>query len=108
MAKLRKVLLLNKKGQSLIEYLLLLLVISSVAFGIFNHPRLKKFIGPNSSYFNALKRGMEYSYRYGNDLPDGDYSDVGFDNSTNAHSLYLNKKEGQSRFFATQEAYGEL
>ena len=68
--------------QSLIEYMLLLLVISSVAFGIFNHPKLKKFIGPNSSYFNALRRGMEYSYRYGNDLPDGDYTDVNFDNST--------------------------
>lgn len=106
MAKLQKVLFLNRKGQSLIEYILLLLVISSVAFGIFNHPKLKQFIGPNSSYFNALRRGMEYSYRYGNDLPDGDYSEVNFDNSTNAHPLYLNKAEGQSRFFANEVEYG--
>lgn len=106
MAKLQKVLLLNKKGQSLIEYLLLLLVISSVAFSIFSHPKLKQFIGPNSSYFNALKRGMEYSYRFGNDLPDGDYTEVEFDNKTNAHPLYLNKAEGQSRFFANKVEYG--
>lgn len=99
----------DQKGQSVVEYLLLLVVIVSIGFSVYNSKPFKDFVGPNSSYFNHLKKGMEYSYRYGVSFDNNtDYETaMEYDYSNNQHPTYLNADEGISRFFTTVETpYG--
>ncbi len=55
----------SQRGQSAVEYILLLAVVASVAFAVLNSDLFKKLIGENSSVFKTAKSYMEYSYRHG-------------------------------------------
>lgn len=57
-------LLSKQNGQSVVEYVMLLAVISFLAATIFRSPLFTDFFGDNSNFFNALKDRMEYSYRF--------------------------------------------
>lgn len=110
MAKLKGPhLLKNTSGQSLVEYLFLLVIVSTLAFSVLNNKKFKEFIGPNSSYFNALRKGMEYSYRYGRELNvQTNYEQaMEYQYQSNSHDTYLNKQENQSRFFSGTVEYGQ-
>jgi len=110
MAKLQNIIFLrNAKGQSAVEYILLLAVLSSIGYSFYNTRRFKDFVGGRTGFFVALKKGMEYSYRYGRDLNvDVDYdAAMSFDYNTNKHDTYYNLKESQSRFFTGVEPYGQ-
>ncbi|MBY0415775.1 MAG: hypothetical protein K2Q18_16495 [Bdellovibrionales bacterium] len=98
----------NKKGQSVVEYLLLLAVISSISFAILNNKKFKGFMNGKSGFFTTLKASMEYSYRYGRQYTsDIDPDDaMAFSYQTNKHDTYYNKKENQSRFFSGLDPYG--
>jgi len=108
MAKLQNSLLKNPYGQSAVEYILLLAVLSSIGYAFFNNPKFKSFFGSNSTYFTSLKQGMAYSYRYGRELKrDTDYeSAMSFEYNTNQHDTYFDATTGKSRFFTGIEEYG--
>ena len=92
--------LLKQSGQSTVEYLLLLLVVSVLSFSIYNSARFKQFLGPDSAFFTILKSKIEFSYRLGHDSQDdnGDLPN---------HKLYRTDG-GESRFFTTvNQPYGE-
>ena len=98
----------NAKGQSLVEYILLLVVISSLGYSMYNTKRFKDFIGGNQGLFLTMRKGIAYSYRYGREYNrDIDYDEkMNFEYKTNQHDTYFNKEQGNSRFFTGINAYG--
>ena len=114
MAKLQNTVFLrnslrNSKGQSVVEYILLLAVISSIGFALYSNKRFKDFIKGDKGMFVALRHRMEYSYRYGRELDaEVNYSDaMNFKYQSNRHDTYFNVKENKSRFFSGAEPYGQ-
>jgi hypothetical protein len=110
MAKLQTpVLLKNKKGQSVVEYILLLAVLSSIGYSFYNNRAFKEFIRGDVGLFANLRKRMEYSYRYGREM-DGNVDHaqaMGFQYQSNKHDTYFNAKTGNSHFFSGLEPYGE-
>jgi len=97
----------SKKGQSVVEYILLLAVLSSLAFAVFNNRRFKDFMGGEKGFFLSLRKGIEYSYRYGRPVsPDEDVdASLSYEYQSKEHDTYYNKKETKSRFFGGITAY---
>lgn len=89
---------LNSRGQSTVEYILLLSVLISLALIVFHSDAFKKFFSEDSEFFSKLVERMEYSYRHGR-LGKG--NDLNFQK----HQTYFNKDENRSRFFSPAEKY---
>ncbi len=101
MDKSRQVFLLRKKGQGVVEYLLLLLVISSLLFSILRSRAFQDFIGEDSVLFQSLLSGYQYSYRHGTIGRIEDDTSTYTDN----HDSYVNTQEGGTRFFTPRNPY---
>ena len=82
-----------ESGQSTVEYILLLAVVTSLAFSIFNSDRFKSFLGPDSAFFNQMVKKIEYSYRHGQE---GLEDETDYDGN---HPTFYSEDEDQSRFF---------
>lgn len=94
-------LLKNNLGQSAVEYILLLAVLTSLGYTFYNNKKFKDFIKGKDGMFATMRKGMSYSYRYGLELR-GDIpfeEKIDFNYQTNKHDTYLNSKENKSRFF---------
>ncbi len=110
MAKLQNShVLKSQRGQSAVEYILLLAVISALSVTLINNRRFKEFIGGEAGLFVGIRKGMEYSYRYGRALSsDEEYDEsMNFNYQTNKHDTYFNAQENSSRFFGGAEPYGQ-
>ena len=69
MAKLQNIIFLkDSKGQSAVEYILLLAVLSSIGYAFYQNKNFKDFIKGEKGLFASLEKRMEYSYRYGREL----------------------------------------
>lgn len=100
-------LLKSNSGQSLVEYVLLLAVISSLGYTFYNNKKFKAFMSGKDGMFATMKKGMSYSYRYGLEYTnDISYEEkMGFDYQSNKHDTYFNSKDNASRFFSGIEPY---
>ena len=100
-------LLKNDLGQSAVEYILLLAVLSSLGYTFYNNKRFTDFLKGKDGMFTSMKKGMSYSYRYGLELkkntPFEERAD--FEYTSNKHDTYMNTDENQSRFFTGKSAY---
>jgi hypothetical protein len=108
MAKLFNIKILkNNKGQSAVEYILLLAVISSLGYAFYNNKKFKDLVKGKDGMFATMRNGMSYSYRYGlefkSDTPFDEKRD--YDYQTNKHDTYLNTGENKSRFFTGNSPY---
>lgn len=99
----RQNIFLNQNGQSAVEYIMLLAVISVLTFSVINSDRFKDFMGPDSSFFAAVRSRIEFSYRHGYSKPvEDDKTNNGYGGF---HETYYNFEKGQSRFFSGVERY---
>ena len=109
MAKFKsfELLISNKKGQSLIEYLLLMAALSALGYALYGNARFREFTKGNSGVFATMRKGMAYSYRTGRNYDNTvQYEEqMSFDYQTNQHDLYLGADGKESRFFTGAEAY---
>lgn len=96
----------SKKGQSAVEYILLLGVISALGVTIINNKRFKDFIAGQDGLFAIMKKGMAYSYCYGreNDSTDVDQK-LNFDYKSKNHDTYYNSTGGHTHFFTNKAKY---
>ena len=101
MGKSRKPVLKQKKnkGQSTVEYIMLLAVITSIVVSVVNSDWFKQFFGPDSEVFERMKSYMEYTYRHGLPGQNG-VADYGYGQE---HETYF--KDGQTRFFYPKDRY---
>lgn len=97
----------NNLGQSAVEYILLLAVISSLSYTFYNNKRFKDLIAGKDGMFATMKKGMSYSYRYGLEYKqDTPFEEkMGFSYNTKAHDTYYNAKDNSSHFFTGSEIY---
>lgn len=103
-------LLRNHLGQTTVEYILLLAVITSLTYTFYNNKRFKNFLAGKEGMFAIMKNGMSYSYRYGLDYKQNVEFDekMQFEYTSNKHDTYYNSKDNTSRFFAGAVAYPKL
>ncbi|TDJ05741.1 MAG: hypothetical protein E2O68_06065 [Deltaproteobacteria bacterium] len=91
-------------GQSALEYILLLMVVVSLSMTVFKSDAFKNFMGPDSVYFETLRKRFEYTYRYGSPPITG--TEEGDSNAySSRHDSYYNSTRGQTRFFTPAEPY---
>ncbi len=99
----------SEEGQGVVEYILLLAVVSTITFMVFKDKNFKAFIKGDSGMFATMKRGMMYSYRYGRDLQSTENYDsaMSYEYTSNQHEQYLNKQRNESHYFMGAEPYGQ-
>lgn len=95
--------LLGQKGQSVVEYILLLAVITSLAYTVYSNPKFKQFFGERG-FFEAMRVRIGFAYRYGYE---GTEPAEEFQYTNNKHKTYLNEETSMSRFFSPVEPYGK-
>jgi hypothetical protein len=86
----------NSRGQSTVEYVLLLAVVLSMFYSVFRSRTFQEFFGEDSSFFNAIAQKMRLDYRYGTNVSAGD--DIGSGISSN-HPTFAQPDGSVSRFF---------
>ncbi|MBT4790631.1 MAG: class III signal peptide-containing protein [Halobacteriovoraceae bacterium] len=55
---------LNQKGQSAVEYILLIAVVVSIVTFVFKTEAFKGLFGDNGQFADVYKRELEYSFRH--------------------------------------------
>lgn len=90
---------MNRKGQSLVEYILLLGMLLMIGVSIFKSDTFKNIFGEDSELFAKLKKQFEYEYRHGLSGKD-DQTDEGYGG---VHESFFS--QGKTRFFSPDEPY---
>lgn len=89
--------ILNKSGQSTVEYILLLVVIVTFISTVFNSRPFQEFFGEDSSFFTAIAKGIRLNYRYASVVPESD--DIGL-SPVKTHPSFYSNDDGASRYFS--------
>jgi Flp pilus assembly pilin Flp len=95
----------NEKGQTVVEYILLLSVAVSLVLTFYRSAAFKRLFGENGKVGGQIKSQNEFSYRhaYSRNRPTADIDrnnkDIG------QHPSYADLNEGGSRFFGPKGAY---
>ena len=93
----------NEKGQSVVEYILLLSVVMTLVYFILTNQRFKELIGADSQYIQALRNYLEYSYRFTHPAPNNTRTQ--FTGYGGNHHSYYNQSKGESHFYGLVERY---
>ena len=96
--------LLKQLGQSTVEYILLMALITTVILGLLNSAPFQKIFGEDSEYFDQLGDMIEFSYRHAY-LGDDDERRNDNYNYGGAIDHQSYKLEGTTRFFVPLEPY---
>lgn len=88
-------LLRNKKGQSTVEYILLLAVVITFMTTVWNSRSFKEFFGEDSSFFTRISQKIRIDYRYAANLP------IDTDNPVTPIPIHpsFSPGSGETRFF---------
>ncbi|MDC1173764.1 hypothetical protein OAT67_00080 [Bacteriovoracaceae bacterium] len=91
----------SEKGQTTVEYVLLLAVVISFTVAIFQSQRFQEFMGSDSAFFTVIKTRMEYNYRHAYLPPEPEMNlDV-----KAPHDSFYDSEGDSSHFFVTIKAY---
>ena len=93
----------QNSGQSLVEYVFLVAVVSALTVTVFKSAKFQQIFQGQSGFFTTIRQGMVYSYRYGVQFKESEGADMAFDYSSASHDTY--SKNGNSRFFASKTKY---
>lgn len=97
---------MSQRGQSLVEYLMLMVVLTTISNSILRSDLMKNLLGPQGQLMSLFKANIEYSYRHA--LPysasESDPADEDYGNFTGRHQSY-NVNESETRFFVPEGAY---
>lgn len=97
----------NQKGQTVVEYILLLSVAMSLVLTFYRSTAYKRLFGENGAVGKQLKSQNEFAYRhaYSRNRPATDIPRNNKDGAT--HPSYADINEGGTRFFGPKDPYGE-
>lgn len=92
---------INNRGQTVVEYILLLAVVVFVSMAIFRSSYMQDFFGEDGAFATAYRTELEYSYRFAI----GGRGGINVQFSSPNHPSY--KNAGQTRFFGPKNGYPE-
>lgn len=92
----------SDKGQSTVEYILLLAVVMSLVYLVVNSERFKDLIGDDGAFAIKMKNESEWNYRFGNQGKDG-FTSLTYPNGTNP--TYWNATDSSSHFVGPLKPY---
>lgn len=92
----------NTKGQSIVEYIMLLAVVMSLSMAVIKSDQFQLYMGPKSPFFAALRNYFSYTYRHGQAPPPNkaERDDSGY---SAIHGTYFDGS--QTKFFTPADAY---
>lgn len=98
--------LLNQIGQSTVEYILLMAVITTISISILKSDVFQNIFGRDSQFFAEFGKRVEFSYRHGHmgTRDERDSDDYNYSPSTVSHKSYV-MDDGNSRFFIPTDKY---
>lgn len=92
----------KEKGQSTVEYILLLVIVMVFVNTVIRSDVFQQFFGNNSSFFQTIATGMARSYRYGTlvseDEAIGEAPEI-------SHPTFSQDSGSESRFFVIANEY---
>lgn len=91
----------EEKGQTTVEYILLLAVVISFTVGIFQSQRFQEFMGSDSDFFQIIKQRLEYNYRHAY-LPEDPDNNLDVQAK---HDSFYDSESDSSRFFSGIREY---
>lgn len=94
----------SEKGQTLVEYVLLLAVAVSIVVTFYNSDFFQNLFGQGGSVAKSVKSANEWGYRQGFYTPRSDDATV-IHSSVESHPSYYNQSKNKSRFFGPAEPY---
>ena len=100
----RNVHILNHRGQSTVEYILLLAVVISLIYTITNSQRFRDLLGEGGSFATTMKSEMEWNYRFGSQGRTTTTT-ITFPNAF--HPTYYNTARNTTHFIGPIKPYGE-
>lgn len=99
----------NQRGQTLVEYILLLSVAVSLVLTFYNSAAFKRIFGEQGTFGAKIKYQSEFAYRHafttsgpGHTRP----SDVAQDNKDGSIHPSYSDLQGETRFFGPKKGYG--
>lgn len=93
--------LLNQKGQSSVEYIMLVVVVVSLVFSVLNSDAFRGLFGEQGKFATVYKNEIEFSYT---NSYQGRKAFETPDYTSSSHSSYL-QTGGGTRFFGAAQAY---
>ena len=95
----------NQRGQTLVEYILLLAVSASLVVTVYRSSTFQKLFGDNGSVGKLYKLESEWGYRHAfiNGRSSGE-SSVPY-KSAEQHPSYFNQVKGDTHFFGPSDPY---
>ena len=94
----------NRNGQSTVEYIFLLAAISVIMLKIVGSDAYQRFLGKDGELFVRYKDYLEHTYRHSYN-GDGDATGT-YDDYTGLHDSYTQGGWADTRFFLVKEPYG--
>lgn len=91
----------SQKGQSMVEYILLLVVVISLIHTIINSNRFKDLIGKEGRFATKMKGEAQWNYRHGSP---GNGAAVIYSTAKD-HPTYYNLSKNMSHFIGPKDPY---
>lgn len=98
----------NRLGQSTVEYILLLAVMTTIILTILKSDAFQSIFGKDSEFFARLGKMVEFSYRHGDmgTQAERDSDNYNYSGNNVEHKSYRTEN-GDSSFFVPTEVYPE-
>jgi len=93
----------NEKGQTAVEYILLMVVATSLALTFYNSRRFKEIFGNDGKLGARIKTQTESAFRHGYSSNQADIAPGNRDVSV--HPTYSDQAAGTTRFFGPRRNY---
>lgn len=95
----------SEKGQTLVEYILLIVVALSLALTFYNSEIFKRLFGPQGELGKKIKHQNEFSYRHAYFPTDNDVDPPKDTREGATHPSYYNMQSNETRFFGPKDKY---
>lgn len=95
--------ILNPRGQSTVEYILLLAVVVSLIYAVINSARFKEIMGEGGTLGESMRRESEWNYRFAKPRNGSSFSWSGTNSSE--HPSYWNNERGATHFIGPKDPY---
>lgn len=94
----------NQKGQTVVEYILLLAVAVSLVVTFYRSETFRKFFGTQGQLGKMYKKDSEFGFRHAHLKPSTDETNTP-KNSAEQHASYWNQEKRETHFFGPKAGY---